>query len=259
MSQVRFTKEISPEFKDAYLKIGARPYLHLLGDLHQELVSLCQRDSEHGLSFLQALLDRLPGIDDPQENDPIVLIKHLASEEDKSKGDEYLDTHPLGGIYLGCTYFHRADNANQLGLPTLCWNYIAITRYFLGIALAPNRSGVTYRALVNSLHLDGTKERGNTIDVIKKRAFDLLSTEFKERSENSRGRWESRDKATNAILGKVQKFAATKNWKQKRKNTNETEGGGYPSFRTVCDWLKEMPDAEKYFPVQKKKNKQDAE
>ncbi len=180
------------------------------------------------------------------QNDFLAPMLKLESEI----GDEILDefkrnelsdksrSMQSAPIIISCAYFTQALKAMKNGNRELAWSYMTDASYWCGVLMASQGIEVAREKTISSTKKNTAKQGGlaRTEGKYRKLMEEAYRLAKDERPEKNG--WKSRLHAARTITPMMLVFS--KNLKEPLSD-NQAE-------KTIYEWLKDMPEAAKYFP-----------
>ncbi|NKJ47189.1 hypothetical protein CIC12_10630 [Burkholderia sp. SG-MS1] len=212
--------------------------------------------------FVAEILERVNACDHPGIDDPVGILKLVASEYDLQKGDEWIATSPIGTIIVSCAYALRASRAQRHGDVEIAWSYMADARFWSGAAIADKGIGEVIEQTRASTRVDSAKlgndGRNRAYNIYRRMAWRLV----RQKRPQQRG-WQSVRHAAETIRKPFLQFVeAVASANARREERNKTLPRGQakklvviPKTATIerrlRDWFAEMPDRGQLFPPAK--------
>lgn len=162
-----------------------------------------------------------------------IIDEYKANElTDKSK-----DT-PYAPILISCAYFSQALTAMKNGKRELAWSYMTDASYWCGVLLASQDLEELRVKTIDATKKNTAKQGGIAraevkYGKLKEEAYRLA----KDECPKGKG-WQSRSQAARTITPKMLEFSIN----QKEPLSDHQAG------KTIYEWLKDMPESDKYFP-----------
>lgn len=209
-----------------------------LGNLSNCYVAL--QEGRQLADFIPGILNVVGAKDDPSIETPVEIIMQFVSEADRVKGADWIASSPNGPVIVSCAYCLRALRAMKSGDTNLAWSFMADARYWCGVAVsgkgineAREMAGVEIKSEIG---LRGAVGRNRAFEPIRQFAYSKVVD-----MRPPQNGWLSRAQAVKAIKNDTLHFAEQKGIPMSKAQAETT----------IDKWLKEMPDADVFFPNKK--------
>lgn len=209
-----------------------------LGNLSNSYAAL--QPGRQSADFIPGILNVVGIKDDPSIESPVEIIMQFVSEADRVKGADWIASSPNGPVIVSCAYCLRALRAMKSNDLNLAWSYMADARYWCGVAVsgkgideAREKAGVEIKSEIGRT---GATGRDRKFEPVRQFAYAMV----REKRPPQKG-WPSRAEAVKGVKDSTLHFA-----KEKGVSMSEDQAD-----TTIDKWLKEMPDADVFFPKKK--------
>lgn len=189
---------------------------------------LHSRPEKNEQDFMQEIVVPMWNNDSTSGENLLEEIKAI-QEKDKTANMQF------ASMLISCAFCVQSMKALKGNDRELAWSYMADARYWCGVVLSSKGIEVARSKTIVATrkNLASIAAKGKFIKKVKEEAFRLA----KEKRPKTNG-WRSRRHAAETIEKEVYAFAVAEkiNFSEKR------------AFKTIYEWLREMPDAALLFP-----------
>lgn len=199
--------------------------------------------------FLLEIVAWVKKYDNQSVVDPNEIIRQFLRPELDEDALSWLGQQLVGPILVSVAYCKRAMLNYQLGVHEVAWADTATAMFWCGMAVTANGIDLLMLKTKTEAYVDGAAQaisnKGKAGAAKRDEGFEPLRKHARQQALLPNKSWSSRTHAAQVIAIELQKFC------EEQPALAEVKMRP-PAWRTVYEWLREIPDAT--FPFSSKKS-----